>query len=412
MEPETLADPDAAQYRLFDAYAQFIAGISRIVPLVLVLDDLHWADKPSLLLLQHLARELAGMRVLVVGTFRDTDLVRTHPLSDVLATLNRESGFERLALRGLSAEECAGYIRATANVEPSPALLAKIVEETEGNPFFLAEVVNLMAEEGTLDKTSLSDITIPDGVREALGRRLDRLSDEANALLQIAAVVGREFPYETLALASGQSDEVLLEAVEEAIEARVIEEQDRAGYYRFTHHLMQETLLGELSTTRRIRVHGQIGDALERRWGNRADERASRLAQHFVEAATLTSEHGAKAVHYSQVAARQAETQSAWAEAAHHYENCLTLVSEAPSEYDEDEASLLFAHGHASILHADVRAGWRSLMRARDLARAAGDLDTLVEATLTASEVLAPGETLVAMVDEVLALIGEARPVH
>ena len=173
-----------------------------------------------------------------------------------------------------------------------------------------------MAQEGTLTADSVSDIAVPDGVREALGRRLDRISEEANELLQVAAVVGREFAYDTLTLLGERDEDELLRLIEEALEARVIEEMDQPGRYRFTHALMQETLLDELSTTRRVRLHGQVGEALERRWGARADERASRLAQHFVEAAMLTPRHAAKAVHYSKLAAQQAEAQFAWDEAA------------------------------------------------------------------------------------------------
>ena len=188
--PEPPSDPASAQFQLFDAYVRFMQSVAADAPLLLVLDDLHWADKPSLLLLQHLARELAHLPILVVGTYRDTDLVRTHPLSESLAALNRDPGFTRLPLRGLSDTEVAQYIRTAANVEPDPPLLARIVEETEGNPFFLAEVVNLLTEEGRLARGHSAEFAVPEGVREALGRRLDRLSEDANVLLATAAIVG------------------------------------------------------------------------------------------------------------------------------------------------------------------------------------------------------------------------------
>ena len=146
--------------------------------------------------------------------------------------------------------------------------------------------MSLLTEEGRLDD-SVSDIPLPDGVREALGRRLDRLSEEANALLTTAAVVGREFEYETLTLLTDGGDEALLGLIEEGLDVRVIEELDRPGRFRFTHALTQETLLEELSTTRRVRLHSNVAEALERRYGDRANERASRLAQHFLESATL-----------------------------------------------------------------------------------------------------------------------------
>ena len=303
-EPTVMGDAGAAQFRLFEAYTNFVRGISELRPTVITLDDLHWADKPTLQLLQHLARDLARMRVLVVCTYRDTDITRKSALSETLATLTRDPGFQRIVLRGLAKPEVRAYIAGAAHLEPSAGVLERIFEETEGNPFFLAEVVNLLTQEGSLGRDSVSDIAVPDGVREALGRRLDRISAETNELLQVAAVVGREFAYDTLTLLGDRGSEELLKLIEEAVEARVIEEMEQPGRYRFTHALMQETLLGELSTTRRVRLHGQVGEALERRWADRADEHASRLAVHFGESATLTPEHAARAFRYSRLAGR------------------------------------------------------------------------------------------------------------
>jgi hypothetical protein len=408
--PPPVTDPEAAQFALFDAYAQFIRAIAARTPLVLALDDLHWADKPSLLLLQHLARELSRTRVLVVGTYRDTELARTHPLSEALVALNRGAGFTRIVLRGLSKPEVAAYIRATAGVEPSAALLDRIFEETEGNPFFLSEVVNLLTQEGTLTKDSLSDIRVPDGVREALGRRLDRISPETNELLQVAAIIGREFTYDTLTLLGERDEDALLRQIEEAVQARVIEEMARPGRYRFTHALMQETLLSELSTTRRVRLHGQVAEALERRWGGRADARAPRLAQHFMESATLTPRHAAKAVRYAKLAAQQAEAQFAWAEAVRLYEQVLTLVSAAEDGLGEDEAALLTALGRCARNDGSHRAAWRSLMRAIDQYRARDDDLGMAHATLEALQIFAPPERQVALARAAVEALGGREP--
>ena len=408
-EPEQLADPEAAQFRFFDAYATFVRAMSNRAPLLIALDDLHWADKPSLLLLEYVARELARIRVLIVCTYRDTDLSRTHPLSEALAVLNREAGFQRVVLRGLSRDEVAGYINAVANLTPKPELLDRIFEETEGNPFFLSEVVNLLTQEGKLTE-SVSDIAVPDGVREALGRRLDRISEEANELLQVAAVVGREFAYDTLTLLGERDEDALLRLIEEALEARVIEEMDQPGRYRFTHALMQETLLDELSTTRRVRIHGQVGEALEKRWGTRADERATRLAVHFVEAAMVSPRHAARAVHYAKLAGQQAEAQFAWDVAARHYESCLALVSEAADALGEDEAALLTRLGICSRNDGEWRAGWRSLMRAVSLYRERGDAANMARVTLEALLVDAPPARQLALIQDALAALGHGEP--
>ncbi len=185
-------DSEEGQFQLFDALTSFLRDASAETPLVIVLDDLHWADRSTLRMLTHLAREIAMARLLVVGTYRDTDLDRQHPLSQALAELNREQLFTRVLLRGLTEPETRAYVEASAHVTPSADLVRRIHQETEGNPFFLSEVVSLMAEEGSLSKGSLSGISIPESVKEALGRRLDRLSPEANELLSVAAVVGRE----------------------------------------------------------------------------------------------------------------------------------------------------------------------------------------------------------------------------
>jgi tetratricopeptide (TPR) repeat protein len=404
-----LHDAEAAQFRLFQAYTDFLRSVAD-PPLLVILDDLHWADKPSLLLLQHLAQELASMRVLVVGTYRDTDLARTHPLSEALAALNREPGFLRLALRGLTKDETAAYIRTVANVDPAPDVLARIVEETEGNPFFLSEVVNLLTQEGTLARTSLSDIAVPDGVREALGRRLDLISPETNETLQVAAVVGREFAYDTLNLLGERGDDELLRQIEEALAARVIEEMDRPGRYRFTHALMQETLLSELSTTRRIRLHGQVGDALERRWADSPDRHAPELALHFGEAATLSAAHARRAVHYSRLAAEQAEAVAGWDEARHHYQRCLDLLADTSDDLGEDRADLLVRLGRCARDSGDSRVAWRSLREAIELYRRAGDGPAMAHATLDALHVYTTPQQVDRLAHDALAALDGADP--
>jgi predicted ATPase/class 3 adenylate cyclase len=375
--PAHVADPEVAQFRLFDAYAQYIRAIAHEAPLVIALDDLHWADKPTLQLLQHVARELSRMRVLIVGNYRDTDITRQSALSETLASLNRESGFDRIVLRGLDREEVGAYIKARANVEPRKEVLDRIFEETEGNAFFLSEVVNLMAQEGTLTKTSISDIAIPDGVREALGRRLNRLSEEANEILQIGAIIGRDFTYDTLTLLGDRDEDALLKMIEEALEARVIEETEQAGRYRFTHAQMQETLLAELSTTRKVRLHGQVGEALEKRYGAQAEERAGRLAMHFSEAATLAPRFGEKAAKYSAIAGRQALAQSAYPEAARHFR--AALLAREGQEIDGEMAELLFALGKAALNNGDTSEAWRTLRGAFEYFSAAGEHDRAVD---------------------------------
>ncbi len=398
--PPEIVDPASGQFRLFEAYTHMVGAFASEAPLVVVLDDLHWSDKPSLQLLQHVARELGRMRVLVIGTYRDTELSRTHPLSETLADLNRGGGFQRISLSGLTQDEVGMYVRGVALITPSHSLVERVHAETEGNPFFVSEVVNLMTEEGTISKASISDIAVPEGVREALGRRLDRLTEDANALLGFAAVAGREFSYDTLAGLSDRDDERLLQLVEEGLGARVIEETGRAGGYRFTHALMQETLLAELSTTRRVRMHGQVADVIEARYGGRAEEQAARLAKHYRESASMNPSHAEKALHYSSIAGRAAAAVAAWSEAARHLEAAIALVDEHLVPQPVDFAELLTLLGRAKRQEGDARPGWRALMRARESFREHNDPAGVVEATLEALTYLAPPERTLSILDE------------
>jgi len=187
--PEPTSDPESGQFRLFDATATFLSNAASTTPLVVVLDDLQWADKSTLLLLEHVAVELARAQVLLIGTYRDVELGRQHPLEQALAGIGRAERFQTIDLHGLSEADVAVYIRATSGVEPSAPALDSIYRETEGNAFFLQEVVALMAREGGLES---GEVRIPASVRAAVGRLLSALSEPCNELLRTAAVVGRE----------------------------------------------------------------------------------------------------------------------------------------------------------------------------------------------------------------------------
>ncbi|MEZ4552301.1 MAG: protein kinase [Dehalococcoidia bacterium] len=401
--PPDIGDADVAQFRLFEAYAHLLRAYAAETPLLVVLDDLHWADKPSLLLLRHVVPELARQRILILGNYRDTELSRTHPLSEVLAALNREGGFQRVNLGGLDRDEVASYMRAVARIEPSSGVVERVHAETEGNPFFLAEVVNLMAEEGTITSDSVSDIAIPEGVREALGRRLDRLSEEANALLQYAAVAGRQFAYDTLKAVAAHDDATLLRLIEEGLAARVIEETSQAGRYQFTHALMQETLLEELSTTRKVRMHGQIAEIIEARYGDRAEQQAARLARHFMESSTLNVSHAERAYRYSRVAAEDAETQAAWGEAARLWGQAAS-VAEIASWPHVDEGELRFRLGRSLERSREYRGAWRELMRAIDIFRSRENGPAFVR-TVLALPGVAPLQRVEALREEALELL-------
>ncbi len=279
-------EPEQARFRLFDSITTFLKNASKDTPLMVVLDDMHWADKPSLLLLQFLAKELRGSRLLVLGTYRDVELRRQHPLAQTLGELNRENLSQRVLLRGLTENDVRRFVEVTAGTSPPDALVAAVYRETEGNPFFVNEIVRLLVADGRLEKAEGVkewSVTIPQSVREVVGRRLDHLSDECNKVLTIGSVIGREFGVKLLEKVAEVKGDRLLEALEEAMAARVIAELPRAtDQYWFSHALIRETLYEELSTTRRVRLHRQIGEALEEL---DAEGNLPQLAYHFAEAA-------------------------------------------------------------------------------------------------------------------------------
>ena len=202
-EPTRIDDPDSARFRLFDAIATFLKNASGIQPLVVMLEDLHWSDKPSLVLLEFVARELANAKIMIIGNYRDVELNRRHALSITLGDLTRERLFERTLLRGLRRHDVERFIEIAAGITPPSALVDAVHTQTEGNPLFVTETVRLLIQEGDITAgrtakggTTSWEIRIPEGVREVIGRRLDRLSERCNEVLTIAAVIGRQFRFD------------------------------------------------------------------------------------------------------------------------------------------------------------------------------------------------------------------------
>ncbi|MDP6823215.1 MAG: protein kinase [Dehalococcoidia bacterium] len=350
-----LEDPDSARFRLFDSIVSFLKSASQSRPLVIVLDDLHWSDQPSLNFLEFAAREIGQSRVMLIGTYRDMELNRRHPLTVTLGDLSRERLFERVLLRGLTEVDISRFVEIAAGFAPPPELSATIHRHTEGNPLFVTEVVRELVQSGELAESRISgastwSVRIPEGVREVIGRRLDRLSQRTNDVLTVAAVVGRDFRLNALkVLVEDTTDGQLLDVLDEALDARIIEElSDGVGHYQFTHALMQETLTGELSLTRRVRFHARIAEALEAIYRTETNAHAAELAYHFGEAETLLG--SAKLVHYSAVAGGQALAANAMDSAAAYFDRALSSVSEQPVD-----AEIALLHAGAAKAHRALR---------------------------------------------------------
>ena len=319
------ASPDEERFRLMQAVTSFLRNAAEVRPLCLVLEDLHDADRGTLDLLNHLARNLSGSRLLIVGTYRDIEVDRAHPLSSALAELRRSASFERVMLRGLSPPEVQRMLSNLAGHDVPFQLGEAVFRQTEGNPLFVQEVLRFLAEEGLIARTdgqwqNVSDrplaMQIPEGLRDVIGKRLSRLSDAANEVLAVAAVIGREFEFSTLATVADASEDELAGALEEAVAAAVIEERSQLGgaRYRFTHAFFRQTLYEELIAPRRLRLHQWIARAMEQQHAERLDEHAAELAEHFSQSSDPTDL--VKAVEYGERAAVRAMSAYAYAEAA------------------------------------------------------------------------------------------------
>jgi len=393
--PPQLGSPEEERFRLFDSITTFLKTASQDRPLVVILEDLHWADRPSLTLLEFITRELQGARILAIGTYRDMEVNRRHPLSVTLGELTRERLFERVLLRGLQRSDVARFVEVASGFAPPDALVDAVFTQTEGNPLFVTEVVRLLVQEGLLTSESTAgrdtwSVPIPEGIRDVIGRRLDRLSERCNSTLSVGAVIGREFGLDELdVLIEDASRERLGDVLEEALAARVIEEiPTTVGRYQFAHALIQEALLDELSLNRLVRLHAAVADALEQIYGDQADDHAPELLRHVLQAESLVGAE--RVVHYSLVAGESALVGHAFDEAEEIFSRALAIKESSDvieSEQidtrpaDADTAAILFGLGRAQAATLplyQLREAVASLSRAFDFYSDAGEVELAV----------------------------------
>ena len=337
------SDPETERYLLYAAAAGLLEGAAAQEPIVLVLDDLHWADGPTLSLLRHVMTAGSSMRMLIVGTYRDSDLAREHPLTALLADLHRERGVQRLKLTGLQAEDVLALMEAVAGQdmeEEGRELAREITRETAGNPFFAGELLRHLTESGAIVHEDggrwrlvgeVSDLGLPQSVREVVGRRVERLGSDARTALSAGAVIGRDFDLDLLVAVVDLDETRLLDLLEEAVAASLLQESaGRAGRFTFTHALVEHTLYEDLGRTRRARLHQRIAEALEEQCGEDPGERMGELATHW--AAAVVSANPGKALHYAQRAAERALAALAPDEAVRWYRQALQLQTQAPGD--------------------------------------------------------------------------------
>jgi DNA-binding SARP family transcriptional activator len=264
-------DPETQRRQMFGAVVNVVRRLASQGPVLMVVDDVHWADRSSLLLARHLAQESSLGAVLMVCTFRDSELQPGHQLRAVLAELERVRELPRVRLDGMDEHEVSQLV----GDDVAPGTVAAIHAETAGNPFFVKQLVRHLQESGDTGG-------VPDGVRDVIARRVARLSEHAGRVLGISALIGRDFDLDLLERVAGLAEEELLDVLDAAVRgALLVEVHSTPGRYSFAHALLRTALEAELSATRRARLHLRIGEAIEQLHGARPDQWLVELARHF-----------------------------------------------------------------------------------------------------------------------------------
>ncbi len=392
LPPSKAADADSERYLLFSAAVGLLTAIAEDDPVVLVLDDLQWADSASLALLRHLTADEHEMRVLVLGTFRDSQVRQAPALRETLGILWRRQGMSRIELGGLDGSGVQALMEAIAR-HPLDAVGVSLAEavhrETDGNPFFVTEVLRYLRDTGAIMRDTggrwvasgvIDASSLPDSIREVIGGRVVRLGTVAERVLETASVIGRDFDLDVLELTTRVPTDQLVDLLDEAATSSLVLEVDNApGRYSFTHALIQHTLYAGIGSTRRAHMHESVALALEEACGGHPGTRVGELARHWINA--TRPKNLSKAIRYSHEAAEAALDSLAPDDAVAHFSKALELCSLVP---DPDPVLLLdLAIGLGTAQRQTGDASFRgTLLDAADQAARMGDVDRLVAACL------------------------------
>ena len=415
-DPPNLGDPEQARFRLFDSMTTFLVRLAEARPLLVVLDNLHWADASSLLLLEFLAHEVGHSNILLVGTYRDMELSRQHPLSDTLGELTRENLLQRVQLKGLTEGEVDEFLEAASHGRTLPGLASAVHRQTEGNPLFLTEIARFLVQEGWLGIDGPfpvgSAIPIPEGIREVLGKRLNRLSPAGNRVLGVASAIGREFgAAELTALLEDMTADAVAEALEEAAHAWIVEEAPaNPGRFQFTHALVHETLYDELSTAERFLLHRRTAETLESLYAANIGPHLERIAYHYLEA--VPAGVAGKAVEYAERAAVQANGMLAYEGAARYFSSAIQALDLVEPQPGRRRCELLLALGDSHARRGDYDHAMQAFGRAAGAARGLGWAEGFAEAAVRFEDASwrpgLPGHFAVGLLEEALGLLGQA----
>jgi DNA-binding SARP family transcriptional activator len=390
----------AARFRLFEAVRAALSEAAQQRPLLLVLEDLHWADKPTLLLLAHLAGSPEPARVLVVITYRETEVRWAHALAEALAELRRERVGTRIPLGGLDHDEVAALVGAWTGAEVPSGVAGEIHRRTEGNPFFVEELLSHVEESGA----ELASAGVPQGVKEVIERRVERLDEGTRSALAAASVLGRRFDVHLLErVVEAAAPSAIADALDEAETAGLVRaEPDRPGRYAFSHALVREALYERLAGARRGHLHARAGAALEEVYGARP-ERVGEIAHHLFEAGAPAL--ATRGIDYAQRAAALALEQLAYEDAALHLERALRALDLVERPDERACCDLLLSLGDARMRAGDRAGGRSAFAAAAETARKLGSPQRVARAALGFGGL---GVTILSVDEQTVALLEDA----
>lgn len=368
LQPNPALNPEEERLRLFDNVSRFLQNLAQQRGLLVFFDDVHWADQGTLTMLHYLLRRLQGDRVLILGAYREVELDRKHPLSAALVSWNRERLVTRIQLSRFTPEECALLLATMFGQEQISAEFTEaIYRETEGNPFFIEEVAKALVDQGQIylqngdwERKAIDELVVPQSIMEAIGRRLDRLSEECVEALQSAAVLGKDFAFSELAAIVEMDEERLLDVLDEASRTQLVQIES-AERFVFTHDKIREVLYEELNPIRRRRLHRRIVDVFEDLYEHDLEKHVAELAYHAVLGGDLE-----KGMVYSVQAAEKSSRVFAHEEALNYYQQ----ARDCALALDDDEQLLAIEEAtgnvHANRGHALLAA--ENFQRALNLA--------------------------------------------
>ena len=384
LPPPLPTDAESARFQLFDSMATLLGREAFLRPTVVVLDDIHSADTPSLLFLRFVSGQIADTPIVVLATYRHGELTPDHPLTDVAREIAREPATHEVRLSGLGEAEITAFMEYATQTRPDPGLVARLARDTTGNPLYLEQAVRLRDTEmrlGILTEADLLDLTVPPRISDVILRRVDHASRTCGEALRLASVLGTEFSFEVLRRLGGFSQEEVVEVLDEALESGlVLRAADHPSLVTFAHDLIRQSLYESLSHRERVRLHAQAAQSLEAAYGEDVEPHLAELAHHFYEAAP--GGYVDSAVEYARRAGSSAAAALAYEEAARLYTMALTAMEMLPSIDEGQRIETLLDIGEAQTRAAEDARAEETFLRAARLSKRIGAAQQLARAAL------------------------------